>query len=197
MNFSMDNKTILLPIFFRPKRKEDTTIKELLINEQIRTKEVKLIGEDGTQLGVLPIKEAQARAYEAGKDLVLMSSATEPYVCKILDYSKWKYEQAKKEKENKKNQKVVKIKEVMLSAVIDVGDMNTRAKQTTKFIEEGNKVKVCIRLKGRQNARPELGIRNMDKFAEMLAEIADVDQKPVLQGREISMLLVPKKVDKK
>jgi translation initiation factor IF-3 len=193
----MDNKTILLPIFFRPKRKEDTTIKELLINEQIRTKEVKLIGEDGTQLGVLPIKEAQSRAYEAGKDLVLMSSATEPYVCKILDYSKWKYEQAKKEKENKKNQKVVKIKEVMLSAVIDVGDMNTRAKQTTKFIEEGNKVKVCIRLKGRQNARPELGIRNMDKFAEMLAEIADVDQKPVLQGREISMLLVPKKVDKK
>ena len=96
----------------------------------------------------------------------------------------------KKEKENKKNQKVVKIKEVMLSAVIDVGDLNTRAKQATKFIEEGNKVKVSIRLKGRQNARPELGMRNMDKFAEMLQNVAQVDVKPTITGREISMMLV-------
>ena len=185
----MDNKYTLLPIFFQPLRQEDTLIKELLINEQIRTKEVKLIDEDGTQLGVMPIKNAQAVADEKNKDLVLMSSSVEPFVCKIMDYSKYKYDMMKREKENKKNQKVVKIKEVMLSAVIDVGDLNTRAKQATKFIEEGNKVKVSIRLKGRQNARPELGMRNMDKFAEMLQNVAQVDVKPTITGREISMSL--------
>ena len=102
----------------------------------------------------------------------------------------------KKDKENKKNQKVVKIKEVMLSASIDVGDMNTRAKQATKFIQDGNKVKVSIRLKGRQNARPELGMRNMEKFIELLQEVAQVDAKPTITGREISMMLVPKQEKK-
>ena len=176
-----------------PKGKEDTIIKELLINEQIRAREVKLIDEDGTQLGVMPTRQALEIAYEKGKDLALMSASSEPYVCKIMDYSKYKYDMAKKEKENKKNQKIVKEKIVQLSAVIDVGDLNTRAKQARKFLEDGDKVKVVIRLRGRQNARPELGMRNMDKFVEMLEDVAQVDKQATITGREIAMSLSQKK----
>lgn len=181
---------------FLAKGKEDTVIKELLINDQIRGRMVKLIGQDGTQLGEMSLQDAKNVAYDQDLDLVLMNGNQEPIICKLMNYSKYKYDMMKKEKENKKNQKVVKIKEVMLSASIDIGDLNTRAKQATKFIQEGNKVKVSIRLKGRQNARPELGMRNMDKFAEMLQEIAQVDQKPVITGREISMMLGPIQVKK-
>ncbi|MCI7401481.1 MAG: translation initiation factor IF-3 [Christensenella sp.] len=157
---------------------------------------VRLIGNDGTQLGEMTLNDAKKVAYDQDLDLVLMNGSIEPAVCKLMNYSKYKYDMIKKDKENKKNQKVVKIKEVMLSASIDVGDMNTRAKQATKFIQDGNKVKVSIRLKGRQNARPELGMRNMEKFIELLQEVAQVDAKPTITGREISMMLVPKQEKK-
>ena len=176
-----------------PKGKEETIIKDLIINEQIRAKEVKLIDEDGTQLGVMPLNAALDTAYGKGKDLALMSATATPVVCKIMDYSKYKYDMQKKEKENKKNQKVIKEKIVQISAVIDVGDLNTRAKQARKFLEEGNKVKVTIRLRGRQNARPELGMANMDKFYDMLQDIAQIDKPATHQGREISMSLSQKK----
>ena len=157
---------------------------------------VRLIGNDGTQLGEMTLNDAKKVAYDQDLDLVLMTGSIEPAVCKLMNYSKYKYDMIKKDKENKKNQKLVKIKEVMLSASIDVGDMNTRAKQATKFIQDGNKVKVSIRLKGRQNARPELGMRNMEKFIELLQEVAQVDAKPTITGREISMMLVPKQEKK-
>ncbi len=179
----------MLSIFLCLEARRIRLIKELLINEQIRAKEVKLIDEDGTQLGVMPTRQAIEIAYGKNKDLALMSASSEPYVCKIMDYSKYKYDMAKKEKENKKNQKIVKEKIVQLSAVIDVGDLNTRAKQARKFLEDGDKVKVVIRLRGRQNARPELGMRNMDKFVEMLQDIAQIDKPAAITGREISMSL--------
>ena len=141
----------------------------------------------------MPLNQALDIAYDKNKDLALMSSIATPVVCKIMDYSKYKYDMAKKEKENKKNQKVVKEKIVQISAVIDVGDLNTRAKQARKFLEEGDKVKVTIRLRGRQNARPELGMNNMDKFYEMLQDIAQIDKPATHQGREISMSLSQKK----
>ena len=141
----------------------------------------------------MPTRQAIEIAYGKNKDLALMSASSEPYVCKIMDYSKYKYDMAKKEKENKKNQKIVKEKIVQLSAVIDVGDLNTRAKQARKFLEDGDKVKVTIRLRGRQNARPELGMNNMDKFYEMLQDIAQIDKPATHQGREISMSLSQKK----
>ncbi len=141
----------------------------------------------------MPLNQALDIAYDKNKDLALMSSSTTPVVCKIMDYSKYKYDMAKKEKENKKNQKIVKEKIVQISAVIDVGDLNTRAKQARKFLEDGDKVKVTIRLRGRQNARPELGMNNMDKFYEMLQDIAQIDKPATHQGREISMSLSQKK----
>ncbi len=141
----------------------------------------------------MPLNQALDIAYDKNKDLALMSSSATPVVCKIIDYSKYKYDMAKKEKENKKNQKIVKEKIVQISAVIDVGDLNTRAKQARKFLEDGDKVKVTIRLRGRQNARPELGMNNMDKFYEMLQDIAQIDKPATHQGREISMSLSQKK----
>jgi len=141
----------------------------------------------------MPLNAALDVAYNKGKDLALMSANATPVVCKIMDYSKYKYDMQKKEKENKKNQKVIKEKIVQISAVIDIGDLNTRAKQARKFLEEGNKVKVTIRLRGRQNARPELGMANMDKFYEMLQDVAQIDKPATHQGREISMSLSQKK----
>ena len=176
-----------------PYGKEEHIIKDLIINEQIRAKQVKLIDEDGTQLGVMSAKEALEVAYGKGKDMALMNGNSEPAICKIMDYSKYKYDMQKREKENRKNQKIVKEKIVQISAVIDVGDLNTRARQARKFLEEGDKVKVVIRLRGRQNARPELGMNNMDKFLELVQDIAQVDKPATHQGREISMSLSQKK----
>lgn len=182
----------MLSIIFLLKSKEDLIIKELLINEQIREKEVRLLDNEGNQLGIKSLKEALDIANnEYNLDLALISPTAVPPVCKIMNYSKFKYDTMKKEKENKKNQKVVKVKEIQLSVSIDVGDLNTRAKQAEKFIREGDKVKVRIQLRGRQNMRPELGMKNMDKFIDMLQEVAQVESKPVLTGREISMTLVP------
>ena len=129
---------------------EDTTIKELQINEQIRDAEVRLIGEDGQQIGILSVAEAQRIAYDSDLDLVKITPNAVPPVCKIMNYGKWKYEQSKKEKEIKKNQKIIEVKEIWLSMTIDVGDINTKAKLTSKFLADGNKVKVTIRMRGRQ-----------------------------------------------
>ncbi len=171
--------------------REDTTIKELQINGQIRDKEIRLIGNDGQQLGIVSAYEGQKIADDAGMDLVKISPNSVPPVCRIMDYSKYKYEQNKKEKEMKRNQKVMEIKEVWLSMTIDIGDLNTKANIARKFLQDGNKVKATIRMRGRQQAYASQGVEVMKKFASILEDVSKIDKQPITEGRNISMFLVP------
>ncbi len=182
---------ILVTALFLFNFREDTTIKELQINSQVRDKEVRLIGNNGEQLGIMSAYEAQKIADDEGLDLVKISPTAVPPVCKILDYSKYRYEQNKKEKEMKRNQKVVEVKEVWLSMTIDVGDLNTIARKASKFIAEGNKVKATIRMRGRQQAYAQQGVEVMNRFAELLKDVAKVEKQPLTEGRNISMFLAP------
>lgn len=169
-------------------------IKDLYqVNEAIRDKEVRLIGEDGQMVGVMSSAQAMRLAVEADLDLVKISPTANPPVCKIMDYSKFKYEQAKKDKENRKNQTVIEIKEIRLSMTIDVGDIAVKTKQCLKFLEAGNKVKVSIRMKGRENARAYQGVKVMEDFFEGLGGKAVQDKKPAAEGRMITMMLSPAK----
>lgn len=163
------------------------------INGEIRDREIRVISSTGEMLGIMSPREAMRLAEEENLDLVKISPAAVPPVCKIMDWGKFKFEQAKKEKENKRNQKIVELKEVQLSMTIDVGDVNVKAKQATKFLEAGNKVKVSIRLRGRQMAHASLAKDVMMNFAELLKEVA-VIEKPVNQeGRNLIMILAPVK----
>lgn len=170
-----------------------TIKKEHQINEEIRDREVRLIGDDGTQLGIVSSAEAQRIADEKGLDLVKISPNANPPVCKIMNYGKFMFEQVKRAKEAKKNQKVVEIKEVWLSMTIDVGDLNVKAKQTLKFLSSGNKVKVSIRMRGRQMAHSELGLDVMARFFELVKEQGAMEKKPQTEGRNIWMMLAPLK----
>lgn len=163
------------------------------INEQIRDREVRVIGADGQQLGVMSSHEALRLAEESDSDLVKISPTAIPPVCKIMDYGKYKFDLGKKEKENRRNQKMVELKEVRLSMTIDTNDLNVKSRQAQKFLESGNKVLVSIRLRGRQNAHPGLGVDVMNKFFEMLEGKAVMDKKPTSEGRNISMVLSPVK----
>ena len=163
------------------------------MNGEIRDREIRVISETGEMLGVMSPREAMRLAEEADLDLVKISPNAVPPVCKIMDYGKFKFEQAKKEKENRRNQKVVEIKEVQLSMTIDVGDLNDKAKQATRFLNDGNKVKVSIRLRGRQMAHANLGRDVMNNFFEGLKEIAVVEKPINMEGRNIIMILAPKK----
>lgn len=170
------------------------TIKEQhQINENIRDKEVRLIGEDGEQLGIMSSYAAQEIADERELDLVKISPNANPPVCKIMNYGKYVFELAKKEKEAKKNQKTVEVKEIWLSMTIDVGDLNVKAKQTQKFLTAGNKVKVSIRMKGRQNAHANLGVEVMNRFFELVKEFGVMEKKPLTEGKNIWMMLAPTK----
>ncbi len=169
-------------------------IKDLYqVNEAIRDREVRLIDADGQMVGVMPSNQALRLAAEADLDLVKISPTAVPPVCKIMDYSKFKYEQAKRDKENRKNQTVVEIKEIRLSMTIDVGDIAVKTKQCIKFLEAGNKVKVSIRMKGRENARSYQGVKVMQDFFEGLGGKAVQDKKPAAEGRMITMVLSPAK----
>jgi translation initiation factor IF-3 len=163
------------------------------INGDIRAKEIRVISPTGEMLGVMSLAEALRRAEEEELDLVEISPNAEPPVCKIMDYGKFRFEQIKREKENRKNQKVVEIKEVCLSMTIDVGDLNVKAKQTLKFLEAGNKVKVSIRMKGRQMARSSLGVDVMQRFFGLLDGKAVMEKTPAVEGRNIIMVLAPAK----
>ena len=162
------------------------------INEEIRDREVRLIGADGAQLGVMSAREAQARADEAGLDLVKISPTATPPVCKLLDYGKYRFEQAKREKEAKKNQHVVEIKEVRMSPGIDIGDFNTKLRNAQKFLGEGNRVKVTVRFRGREMAHTDIGRRLLLDFAEQCGELAVMDKEPKLEGRHMSIFLSAK-----
>lgn len=157
----------------------------------IRHAEVRVIGADGTQLGIMSSKQALALAEEANLDLVEISPQANPPVCKIMDYGKFRFEFVKKQKEAKKNQKVIELKEIWLSMTIDVGDLNVKAKQTVKFLQQGNKVKVSIRMRGRQNAHANMGVDVMNRFFDLVKESAVMEKKPLLEGRNILMILAP------
>lgn len=168
---------------------------DLLCNEQIKVSHVMVIGPNGEQLGVKAIKDALTIANYAGLDLVLMSQNSNPAVCKIMDYNKFKYEKNKKQKEAKKKQQasIVELKEYRLSPVIDIGDFDTKVRNASKYLEKGHKVKLSIRFKGRQMVHPELGEDVMNKFADRVKDIAMVEQKAKLEGRNMTMLLTPNK----
>ena len=152
-----------------------------------------MIGNDGQQYGVLTAAQGQKIADEQGLGLVKSAPTSVPPVCKLMDYSKYKYEQNKKEKEMKRNQKTMEIKEVWLSMTIDVGDLNTKANIVRKFLKDGDKVKATIRMRGRQQAYAAQGVEVMKKFAEILSDVSKVDKQPVTEGRNITMFLIPLK----
>ncbi|WP_394024452.1 translation initiation factor IF-3 [Anaerococcus martiniensis] len=168
------------------------TIKDLRINNEIRANQVRLIDENGNQVGITTLKDAQNRADDAKLDLVLMSPNAKPPVTRIMDYGKYKYDQEKKEKENKKKQKNAQLKETRFSLNIEDNDLQTKANQTIKFLNNGDKVKVSIRFRGRELGRKEPGYELMDKFKEMLGDSAVVDKKPKMEGRSLVMFLEPK-----
>ena len=162
------------------------------LNEEIRDKEVRVIDSDGTQLGIMPIAEAMRLADEKNTDLVKIAPQAKPPVCKIMDYGKYRFEQAKREKEAKKNQRVIEIKEVRLSLNIDTHDFETKANQAIKFLKSGNRVKVSIRFRGREMAHPENGLVTMSKFAEAVSEYGTVEKPAKLEGRSMLMFIAAK-----
>ena len=164
-----------------------------MINDQIRAKEVRLIGEDGEQLGIVPIADALSRADEAGQDLVLIAPSAKPPVCKIIDFGKYRYELARRDKEAKKKQKTIEIKEVRLSPNIDANDLNTKMAAARKFLEKGNKVKVTLRFRGREMAHMNQSKHILDEVAASLEDVAVIDKPSKLEGRSIVMFLSAKK----
>ena len=162
------------------------------LNEEIQDKEVRLIGEDGAQLGIVSAEQANAMAEEQGLDLVKISPNATPPVCKIMDYSKFCYDQKKREKDARKNQKVVEIKEIRMSPSIDTNDLNTKIKAALKFLGDGNRVKVSVRFRGREMAHTNIGEKLLMDFAEACAETATMEKNPKLEGRFMAMFLSPK-----
>ncbi len=168
-------------------------ISELMINEQIRDKEVRVISAEGEQLGIMTSKEAMKLAEEAGVDLIKIAPTAKPPVCKIMDYGKYRYEQARREKENKKKQKTIETKEVRLSPNIDTNDLNTKANMARKFLSKGDKVKVTLRFRGRELAHVNQSKVILDEFAESLQDVAVVDKPAKLEGRSMVMFLTQKR----
>ena len=166
--------------------------KELQNNDEIRDKELSIIDPDGSQLGIMSASEALDKAAEKNLDLVKISPMAKPPVCKIMDYGKYRFEQAKREKEARKNQHIVDIKEIRLSLNIDTHDFNTKLGHAKRFISEGDKVKVSIRFRGREMGHPELGYEIMRKFADSCAEFANIEKPAKLEGRNMLMFLAPK-----
>ena len=170
-----------------------TTISDLMINEQIRDKEIRLIGEHGEQLGIMSSRDALKLAKEADLDLVKVAPQAKPPVCKIIDYGKYRYEMLRKEKEAKKKQKTIEVKEVRLSPNIDVNDLNTKISAARKFLTKGNKVKVTLRFRGREMAHMQASNHILDDFAKELEDIAQIDKAPKVEGRSMTMFLTEKR----
>ena len=162
------------------------------LNDEIRDKELRVIGSDGSQLGIMSAAQANALAVEQELDLVKISPNAVPPVCKIMDYSKFCFDQKKREKEARKNQRVVEVKEIRMSPSIDTNDLNTKVKSAQKFLADGNRVKVSVRFRGREMAHTNLGEKLLMDFAEQCAEIASMEKNPKLEGRFMAMFLTPK-----
>ena len=167
--------------------------KEMLINEQIDAKEIRVIGADGEQLGIMSTEQALRMAYNDGLDLVMMSGNSNPPVCKIMNFGKFRFEREKREKEAKKKQQTVELKEIQLSCRIETHDFETKLKHAHKFLSSGNKVRVVLRFKGREMSHQDLGAEIMEKFRVACEELGTVDKKPVLDGRILSMVISPNK----
>ena len=167
-------------------------INDLMINEEIRDREVRVVDQAGEQLGVMPIREALELAEEKQLDLVKIAPQARPPVCKLMDYGKYRFEQSKKEREFRKNQKVITVKEVRLSATIEDHDIDVRVKNAIKFLKDGNKVKATIRFRGRQITHSEIGREIMADFAERIKDYGTVDKAPAIEGRNMSMFVSPK-----
>ena len=163
--------------------------KEIQINEEIRDKELRVIGSDGQQLGIMSAKEALDLAEQKNLDLVKIAPQSNPPVCKIMDYGKYRFEQAKREKESRKNQKTIEVKETRLSLNIDTHDFDTKVNQTKKFLSSGNRVKVSIRFRGREMAHSQLGYGIMQRFAEACADVGNVEKPAKLEGRSMIMFM--------
>ena len=164
-----------------------------MINDEIKAGEVRLVGPDGEQLGIMDGESAKAYAYEHGVDLVMIAPQAVPPVCRAMDYGTYRYECEKREKEAKKKQQTIEVKEVQLSCRIDDHDFETKANRAIRFLQDGNKVRVCLRYKGREIAHQELGREMLERFAEYCSEYGTVDKKPVMEGRQVSMFLAPVK----
>ena len=164
-----------------------------MINEQIRDKEIRLIGENGEQLGIMSSRDAMKMAEEAGLDLVKIAPTAKPPVCKIVDYGKFKYEQVRKEKEARKKQKTVEVKEIRLSPNIDTNDLNTKVNAARKFLTKGDKVKVTLRFRGREMAHMNTSKHILDDFAQSLSDICVVEKAPKVEGRSMTMFLTEKR----
>ncbi len=165
----------------------------MMINEQIRDKEVRVVGENGEQLGIMSVQEAQALADEAGVDLVKIAPNAKPPVCRIVDYGKFRYEQTRREKEAKKKQRVIEVKEVRMSPNIDTNDLNTKINAARKFLEKGDRVKVTLRFRGREMAHMNQSKYILDDFAQALSDVAVVEKPPKVEGRSMTMFLTEKK----
>ena len=172
---------------------EVSIISELMINEQIRDREIRLSGEDGEQLGIMSARDAMKLAREANLDLVKIAPTAKPPVCKIIDYGKYRYEQARREKEARKKQKTIEVKEIRLSPNIDTNDLNTKVNQARKFVSGGNKVKVAVRFRGRELAHTAVGKTILEDFAQKLSDIAVIDKPAKLEGKSMVMFLVEKR----
>ena len=171
--------------------------KELLINDEIRASQVRMIGSEGEQLGIMTLEDAKTYAYDKGVDLVLMAPNAQPPVCRAMDYGKYRFDRDKKEKEARKKQQIVKVKEVKLSCRIDTHDFNTRVNQARKFLEGGDKVKAIVVFKGREMTHLDIGREMLDKFISACEEYGATDKKPVMEGRFMSVVISPVKADKK
>lgn len=171
----------------------ERAISELFINEQIRDREVRLIGENGEQLGIMSSREALKLAEEAGLDLVKIAPTAKPPVCKIVDYGKYRYELARREKDAKKKQKVIEVKEIRMSPNIDINDLNTKVSAARKFLEKGNRVKITLRFRGREMAHMATSKHILDDFAQALSDIAVVEKMPKVEGRSMIMFLTVKR----
>lgn len=165
---------------------------DLMINEEIRDREVRVIGQDGDQLGVMPIRAAMELAEARQLDLVKIVPNAHPPVCKLMDFDRYRFEQAKREREIRKNQKVIILKEVQLSATIEENDILVKAKNAIRFLEDGNKVKVSIRFRGRQITHTEIGLQVMQDFLKRVESVANVERRPLVEGRHMIMILSPK-----
>ena len=163
-----------------------------MINEEIRDREVRVVDQNGEQLGVMPIRQALDLADEQQLDLVKIAPQAKPPVCKLMDYGKYRFEMSKKEREIKKNQKVIETKEVRLSATIEDHDIDVRYRQAVKFLQDGNKLKVTIRFRGRQIAHSEIGTDVMDEFAERIKDYGVVERRPMVEGRNMTMMVAPR-----
>ena len=172
---------------------EGRTISDYFINEQIRDREVRVIGEDGQQLGVMSSRDAMKLAEEAGVDLVKIAPTAKPPVCRIVDYGKFRYEQTRKEKDAKKKQRTMEVKELRLSPNIDTNDLNTKVNAARKFLSKGDKVKITLRFRGREMAHMNNSRHILDDFAEALADIAVIDKAPKVEGRSMTMFLAQKR----